>query len=61
MLVHMKPLIGILREKVPQKKNGTVGADIKKMVRTFRTGIEVQVKKLTPSIFVAKQPDYGWV
>ena len=50
----------MLRDKTPQKNNGTVGSDVVKMVRTFRTGIEVQVQKVVPSLFVAKQPDYGY-
>ena len=43
MLLQMKPLIGVLRDKVPKKSDGTVGPDIVKMIKTFRSGMVVEV------------------
>ncbi len=60
LLVQMKSLAGLLRDKAPSKASGTVGADVSKMVRTFRSGMQVQVKKPVPSLLVAKEPDFGW-
>ena len=33
LFLSMKPLTGLLRENTPTKLNGTVGSDMKKLVR----------------------------
>jgi len=42
---ELKPLLGVLRDKFPQKKQGTVAKDIGKLVKTFAHGMLVSVKK----------------
>ncbi len=40
---QMRVLTGMLRDKTPKQLDGTVGSDVAKMVRTFRSGMVVQV------------------
>ncbi len=56
----MKSLAGMLREKTPKQFDGTVSSDVAKMVRTFRSGMIVKVKKPVPSLLVANEPDFGY-
>lgn len=58
--IHMKSLVGVLREKSPQRKNGTMGTDITKMVKTFKSGLELTVQKVKPDLFNKDEPDYGF-
>ncbi len=57
LLVHMRSVAGMLRDKTPKKLDGTVGQDIQKMIRTFRSGMTVQVSL---SIFNACRPRLPW-
>ena len=43
----MKALIGVLREKSPNRKNGTLGTEITKLVKTFKSGTELNVEKVS--------------
>jgi len=56
---ELKPLIGILREKMPKKLLGTVGTDMEKMVKTFANGMEVTVAKSKSTLGYADDPSYG--
>lgn len=60
MLVQMKSVAGLLREKTPKKNSGTVGTDVTRLVRTYISGIAVQVKKVPKALGVADEPDYGF-
>lgn len=56
---ELKPLLGIVREKMPKRQAGTLGTDIYKMVKTFSNGMEVTVTKPKPSLGYAEDPSYG--
>ena len=56
----MKSLSGLLRERTPDMKTGTVGKDIRKMVRTFKTGISVDVKTAQKQPRVEEDKSYGY-
>ena len=46
----MKPLVGLLRDKTPKFSDGTVGADVARMVKTFGRGMFVDVVKPKPKL-----------
>jgi hypothetical protein len=46
----MKQLIGLLRDKTPKFMDGTIGADIARMVKTFGRGMFVDVVKPKPML-----------
>ncbi len=56
----MKSLMGLLREQTPNPAKGTVGKDLVKMIRTFKTGVNVDVKKVAKAIRVEDDPSYGY-
>jgi len=58
--LELKPLLGILREKFPKKILGTVGTDIKKMVKTFQNGQLVEIKKPKPTLGYKEDPSFGY-
>lgn len=60
LFVQMRLVAGMLRDKTPKKLDGTVSDDVVKMVRTFRSGMAVEVKKPVPSLLVANEPDFGY-
>ena len=60
LLLKMKSLAGLLRERTPDVKTGTVGKDIRKMVRTFKTGISVDVKTAQKQPRVEEDKSYGY-
>ena len=45
MVVELKPLLGILRDKFPKKNLGNVSNDIERLVKTFAHGMLVSVEK----------------
>ena len=47
---QMKQLVGLLRDKLPKFSEGTVGADICRMVKTFGRGMFVDVVKPKPML-----------
>lgn len=58
---ELKPLLGVLREKMPKKgAAGTVGTDLGAMVRTFMHGMEVAVVKPKQTLGYAEDPSYGY-
>merc|ERR1712059_129064 len=57
---ELKPLIGILREKMPKKQLGTVSKDLSKLVKTFANGMEVSVIKPKTTLGYADDPTYGF-
>jgi len=50
LAVNMKPLVGLLRDKTPKFADGTIGADIPMMVKTFGLGMFVDVVKPKPQL-----------
>jgi hypothetical protein len=46
----MKPLVGLLRDKLPRFADGTIGTDISRMVKTFGRGMFVDVTKPKPTL-----------
>lgn len=60
IIASMSPLVNILRDKMPRTTLGTVGSDMGLLVKTFNSGMNVDVKKLKPSIEIADEPDYGF-
>jgi ribosomal protein L1 len=58
--IHMRSVTGLLREKTPNKLDGTLGSDMLKMIRTFRTGISVEVKKVKKTLGIDDDPSYGF-
>lgn len=55
----LKPLSGLLRDKLPNIKDGTVGLDVPLLVKTFGRGMFVSVNKVQPTLGVADEPDYA--
>ena len=45
MVLELKPLLGILRDKFPKKNLGNVSNNIEKLIKTFSHGMLVSVKK----------------
>lgn len=60
LFIKMNSLAGLLRERTPSLKTGTVGKDIRKLVRTFKTGINVDVKTAERQPRVEADPSYGY-
>jgi len=60
ILVELKPLLGILREKFPKKPTGTVGTDVEKMVKTYTNGQMVEVKKPKSTLGYNEDPSFGY-
>ena len=48
LAASMKPLMGLLRDKMPKYADGTIGSDITRMVKTFGRGMFVDVIKPKP-------------
>merc|ERR1719391_1573990 len=60
IILELKPLLGILREKFPKKLSGTVGTDIVKMVKTYNNGQMVEVKKPKATLGYNDDPSFGY-
>jgi len=61
MAKEMGPLNNILRDKVPNLKEDTVGPDVSILVKTFAKGMVVEVNKVKPQLGVAgDEPDYAY-
>jgi len=60
IVLEMKPLFGILREKYPKKAAGTVGSNIEKMVRTFQNGQLVDLKKPKETLGYKDDPSFAY-
>eukprot|EP00096_Caligus_rogercresseyi_P012394 TRINITY_DN5173_c0_g1_i1.p1 TRINITY_DN5173_c0_g1~~TRINITY_DN5173_c0_g1_i1.p1 ORF type:complete len:353 (-),score=84.40 TRINITY_DN5173_c0_g1_i1:80-1138(-) len=60
MVLNLKPLNSLLRDKLPRKQDATLGTDMEYMVKTFTNGQKVAVKKVPPSLLVEDEPDYGY-
>ena len=60
LLLQMKTLMGLLREKTPKKNTGTVGSDVTRMVRTYCSGITVDIKKVPHTMGRPEEPDYAY-
>jgi len=60
ILKELKPLIGILRDKMPSKANGCVSADLEKSVKTFSNGMLVSVVKPSETLGYAEDLSYGY-
>ncbi|TRY74028.1 hypothetical protein TCAL_06698 [Tigriopus californicus] len=56
----MRTMVGVLREKTPLKGGDSVGTNIKKMIQVFKSGMEVQVRKVKPSLVAPNEPDYAF-
>eukprot|EP00092_Neocalanus_flemingeri_P029737 GFUD01032285.1.p1 GENE.GFUD01032285.1~~GFUD01032285.1.p1 ORF type:complete len:408 (+),score=116.95 GFUD01032285.1:61-1284(+) len=59
MLIELKPLIGVLRDKFPKKILGSVSPDIAKLVQTFAHGMQVAVNKPKKTLGFEEDPAYG--
>lgn len=57
---EMKPLTGILRDKVPTTRDGTISSDLENLIKTYQDGIVVDVNKVKKSLTVLDEPDYGF-
>jgi len=61
MAGEMAPLNNILRDKVPNVKEDTVGPDVAILVKTFAKGMVVDVNKVKPQLGIAgDEPDYAF-
>jgi len=60
IILELKPLLGILREKFPKKISGTVGTDARKMVKTFQNGQLVEMKKPKPTLGYKDDPSFAY-
>ncbi len=60
LLKAMKPLVGLLRDKMPSVINGTIGDDVPLLIKKFGKGMEVEIKKVKPALGTADEPDYGY-
>jgi len=60
ILASVNTLAGVLRDKQPNRKDGTVGTDIPLLVSTFSRGMDITVKKVKPTLGYADEPDYGF-
>lgn len=60
LAMHLKPLVGLLRDKLPKTLDGTIGSDIPMMVKTFGRGMFVDVLKVKPALGMANEPDYAY-
>jgi len=61
MAKDMAPLTNILRDKVPNAKEDTVGPDVAMLVKTFAKGMVIDVNKVKPQLGVAgDEPDYAF-
>jgi len=60
ILGSVNTLVGVLRDKVPRPKEGTVGTDVPLLVSTWCRGMDVTVKKVKPSLGYVEEPDYGY-
>lgn len=56
----MKTMVGVLREKTPVKGGDSVGKNVKKMIQIFKSGMEIQVRKVKPSLVAPNEPDYAF-
>ena len=56
---QLGPLRSVLRDKIPNVQNGSIGTDIVRMIQTFAHGMQLNVEKVKPSQGVADEPDYG--
>ena len=59
LVKNMKPLVGVLRDKMPSVNNGMIGTDIPLMIKTFGKGMIVEVTKVKPALGTADEPDYA--
>ena len=57
---HLNQLVGMLRDKTPKVQTGTVGTDLALLVKTFSSGMLVDVKKPKPTPGIKDEPDYGY-
>ena len=53
-------MLGVLREKFPKKLLGTIGSDLEKMVKTFKNGQLVEVKKPKTTLGYNDDPAFGY-
>lgn len=60
ILGSVNTLVGVLRDKAPKLKEGTVGPDVPSMVSTWCRGMDVTVKKVKPALGYVHEPDYGF-
>jgi len=60
IIKDLKPLIGILRDKMPSKPQGSVSSDLPKLVKTFAHGMSVSVIKPGPTLGYAEDPSYAY-
>lgn len=58
--LELRPLLGVLREKFPKKTLGTIGTDLEKMVKTFKNGQLVEVKKPKSTLGYNDDPAFGY-
>jgi len=60
ILVELKPLLGVLRDQFPKKNLGTVGTDMRKLVKTFSNGQLINVQTTNEkTLGYAKDPSYA--
>jgi len=59
IIKELKPLIGILRDKMPSKANGCVSSNLERSVKTFSNGMLVSVVKPSSTLGYAEDPSYG--
>jgi len=60
MMTELKPLLGVLREKMPKKIAGTVGTNLDQMVKTFGHGMSVSVVKPKQTLGMAEDPSFAF-
>jgi len=60
IILELKPLLGILRDKFPKKQTGTAGSDLAKLVKTFTNGQMVDVKKPKSTLGYKDDPSFGF-
>jgi len=60
IIKELKPLIGILRDKMPSKANGCVSTDMERSVKTFSNGMLVSVVKPSATLGYAEDLSYGF-
>lgn len=60
ILGSVNTLVGVLRDKAPRPREGTVGTDVPSLVATWCRGMDVTVKKVKPSLGYIEEPDYGF-
>jgi len=58
--LELKPLLGMLRDQYPKKNLGTVGTDMRKMVKTFCNGQMIEMVKPKPIPGTKEDPTFAY-